>query len=282
MVRVCLDAEATRSYLPGGTIMDGDLATIKPVTGHADPYFKENIEESIARAWYDGDWSKHPWDSTTDPKYTGFEDEGRYTWLKAPRFKGKPMQVGPLAQMLVGYAQNHEMTVQHVDSFLSRVSSVAGAKLGPEILHGTIGRTAARAVRAGMMADLFFKSWEALVNNIGSGNYDVFNAPVFPKGEQRGVGIHEAPRGLLSHWIVIQDGRIKNYQCVVPSTWNAGPRDAEGQLGPYEASLVGNPIADAERPLEVLRTVHSFDPCIACAVHMLDPKGKEVIKVKAM
>jgi hydrogenase large subunit len=120
------------------------------------------------------------------------------------------------------------------------------------------------------------------VNNIASGDYEIFNPPTFPKGEQRGVGVHEAPRGILSHWIVIQDGKIKNYQCVVPSTWNAGPRDAEGQLGPYEASLMGNPIADPERPLEVLRTIHSFDPCIACAVHMLDPEGKEVVNVKAL
>ncbi len=133
-----------------------------------------------------------------------------------------------------------------------------------------------------MMADLALDHWELLVNNIASGDIEIFNPPTFPKGEQRGVGIHEAPRGILSHWIVIQDGKIKNYQCVVPSTWNAGPRDAEGQLGPYEASLMGTPIADPERPLEVLRTVHSFDPCIACAVHMLDPEGKEVMKVKVM
>ena len=276
------DAAGQTADLPGGTIFDGDLSTQKPITGISDPYFKENVEESIARAWYDGDWSKHPWDSSTDPKFTDFQDEGRYTWLKAPRFQGKPMQVGPLAQMLVGYAQGHEMTRNAVDSFLAGVSSVAGVKVGPEILHGTIGRHAARAVRAGIMADLCLKHWDLLVNNLNTGDYEIFNAPVFPKGEQRGVGVHEAPRGLLSHFIVIQDGKIKNYQAVVPSTWNAGPRDAEGQLGPYEASLMGNPIADPERPLEVLRTVHSFDPCIACAVHMLDPEGKEVVKVKAL
>ncbi len=277
-----LDPSGTRADLPGGTIFNGDLATIKPMTGRDDPYFKDNVEESIARAWYDGDWSKHPWESSTDPKYTEFEDNGRYTWLKAPRFQGKPMQVGPLAQMLVGYAQGHELTVASVDAFLGRISAVAGTTLGPDILFGTIGRTAARAVRAGMMADLALKHLDLLIANIDSGDYEIFNPPVFPKGEQRGVGIHEAPRGLLSHWIVIQDGKIKNYQCVVPSTWNAGPRDGADQLGPYEASLIGNPIADPERPLEVLRTVHSFDPCIACAVHMLDPEGKEVIKVKAL
>ena len=277
-----LDAKATTADLPGGTIMGGDLKSVKPIVGLNDGYFKENVQESIARAWYNGDWIKHPWEEDTDPKFTDFQDEGRYTWLKAPRFQGKPMQVGPLAQMLVGYGQGHEMTGKSVDALLGTVSAVAGVTVGPEILHSTIGRHAARAVRAGMMADLALKHWGLLVENIGKGDLEIFNPPVFPKGEQKGVGYHEAPRGALSHWIVIQDGKIKNYQCVVPSTWNAGPRDAEGQLGPYEASLMDNPIADPERPLEVLRTVHSFDPCIACAVHMLDPEGKEVMKVKAL
>ena len=277
-----LDAKATKADLPGGTVFGGDLKTIKPINIHADPYFKENVQESIAKAWYDGNWSKHPWESTTDPKFTDFQDDGKYTWLKAPRFQGKPMQVGPLAQMVVGYAQGHELTVKSVNDFLGRVSAVAGTKVGPEALHGTIGRHAARAVRAGMMTDLCLKHWDLLVNNIASGDYEIFRPWSYPKGEQRGVGVHEAPRGLLSHWIVIENGKIKNYQCVVPSTWNAGPRDDKGQLGPYEASLIGNPIADPEKPLEVLRTIHSFDPCIACAVHMLDPEGKEVVKVKAM
>ncbi len=276
------DGAATQFDLPGGTVMDGDLGSVKPISNLSDDYFKSNVEESIARAWYDGDWSKHPYEESTDAKYTDFQPDGKYTWLKAPRFEGKPMQVGPLAQMVVGYAQGHEMTVKSVDAALDKISAVAGVNVGPEILHSTIGRHAARAVRASMMADLALKHWDLLINNIETGDLEIFNPPTFPKGEQRGVGVHEAPRGLLSHWIVIQDGKIKNYQCVVPSTWNGGPRDAEGQPGPYEASLLGNPIADAEKPLEVLRTIHSFDPCIACAVHMLDPEGKEVVKVKAL
>jgi len=279
---IFLDAKATVSDMPGGTVMGGDLRSVKPIVGLNDNYFKENIKESIARSWYDGDWSKHPWEEDTEPKFTDFQDEGSYSWLKAPRFQGKSMQVGPLAQMIVGYAQGHELTVKSVDAFLGRVSAIARVTVGPELLHSTIGRHAARAVRAGIMADLALKHWDLLVENIGKGDLEIFNPPVFPKGEQRGVGVHEAPRGILSHWIVIQDGKIKNYQCVVPSTLNAGPRDAKGQLGPYEASLIGNPITDPERPLEVLRTIHSFDPCIACAVHMLDPEGKEVIKVTAV
>ncbi len=118
--------------------------------------------------------------------------------------------------------------------------------------------------------------WEDLVTNISNGDTDYFNKPVFPKGEIRGFGFHEAPRGALSHFVVIENGKIKNYQAVVPSTWNAGPRDKKGQKGPYEASLIGNPIADSKRPLEALRTIHSFDPCLACAVHSFDPEGNEL------
>ncbi len=277
-----LDTRGTTFDLPGGTVMNGDLATAKAISSFNDPYFKDNVVEEIAHAWYDGDWSRHPYDGETVPKYTEFQDDGKYTWLKAPRFQNKPMQVGPLAQLVVGYALGHEQTVAAVNDALSRVSAVAGVTVGPEVLHSTLGRHLARAVRASMLADLALKHWQLLVDNVGRGDLAIFNPPTFPKGEQRGYGFHEAPRGCLSHWIVIRDGKIANYQCVVPSTWNAGPRDKAGQPGPYEASLVGNPMADPEKPLEVLRTIHSFDPCIACAVHMLDPQGRELIRVKAV
>ncbi|MCL7486629.1 MAG: nickel-dependent hydrogenase large subunit [Desulfobulbaceae bacterium] len=277
-----LDAKATSFDLPGGTIMNGDLGTVKPFTSFNDSYLKENVVECIARSWYDGDWTRHPYEEETVPKYTNFQDEGKYTWLKAPRFMGEPMQVGPLAQVLIGYAQGHELTRTYVDHVLSQVSTLAGAQVGPGALHSTLGRHAGRAIRAAMLSDLALKHWQLLVDNIGRGDLAIFNKPTFPKGEIQGFGIHEAPRGALSHWIVIQDGVIKNYQCVVPSTWNAGPRDDKDKAGPYEASLVGNPIADPEKPLEVLRTIHSFDPCIACAVHMLDPEGNEAVKVKVL
>jgi hydrogenase large subunit len=133
-----------------------------------------------------------------------------------------------------------------------------------------------------VISELAKKHWQLLAANIGKGDTSSFNPPTFPKGEQRGYGYHEAPRGTLSHWVVIKDAKIANYQAVVPSTWNAGPRDAKDQPGPYEASLVGNPVADPERPLELLRTIHSFDPCIACAVHTLDPEGKEIARVKVL
>lgn len=133
-----------------------------------------------------------------------------------------------------------------------------------------------------MLSELAQKHWQLLVDNIGKGDTRIFVKPEFPNGEVRGVGFHEAPRGSLSHWVVIRKGKIANYQAVVPTTWNAGPRDDKNVRGPYEAALLKNPVADSERPLEVLRTVHSFDPCLACAVHTLDPKGNEIARVKAL
>ncbi|MFW8600098.1 nickel-dependent hydrogenase large subunit [Desulfobacterota bacterium M19] len=277
-----LNTAGTEFDLPGGTIMNGDFSTVKAISSFHDKYFRDNIKESIAHAWYDGDWSRHPYEEDTVPRYTDFQDDGKYSWVKAPRFQNQPMQVGPLAQVLIGYASGHKLTRKYVDDVLARISTVAGTEVGAAALQSTIGRHAARAIRAAMLADLGLKHWQLLVDNIGRGDLEIFNPPTFPRGEQRGFGFHEAPRGVLSHWIVINDGRIKNYQCVVPSTWNAGPRDKKGRPGPYEASLVGNPVADAQRPLEILRTIHSFDPCIACAVHMLDHEGREIIKVKAV
>jgi len=277
-----LDTRGTSFDLPGGTIIGGDPGTLHPITSFNDPYFKENVVECIARSWYKGDWTRHPFKEETVPDYTDFQDDGKYSWIKAPRFKEMPMQVGPLAQVLVGYAQGHALTTKYVDDALARISSIAGDKVGVEALHSTPGRHLARAIRSAMLTDLALEHWQKLVDNVGSGDLEIFNKPTFPAGEQMGFGFHEAPRGALSHWIVIRDGKIENYQCVVPSTWNAGPRDDKGAPGPYEESLVGNPMANAQLPLEVLRTVHSFDPCIACAIHMLDPHGSELSRVKVL
>ena len=161
------------------------------------------------------------------------------------------------------------------------VGNLAGEKVSIGALHSTIGRHAARAVRTAVMYETLQTQWQALIDNIGKGDSKTFNRPEFPKGEVKGVGFHEAPRGILSHWIVIKGEKIKNYQAVVPSTWNSGPRNGQDAPGPYEASLVGTPIADPVKPLEVLRTVHSFDPCLACAIHVVDKEHKEIVKVRA-
>jgi hydrogenase large subunit len=277
-----LDTKGTKFDLPGGTIFNGNLAAVREIKSFDDPYFKENVTESIAHAWYDGDWTKHPYEEDTVPKYTSFEDSKKYSWVKAPRFQGKVMQVGPLAQVLVGYALGHEPTKRWADKTLETAGAIAKVKLTPAVLHSTLGRHAARMIRTCVISELAKKHWALLAENIGKGDTAIFNEPVFPKGEQRGFGFHEAPRGTLSHWIVIKDGKIANYQAVVPSTWNAGPRDEKNQPGPYEASLVGNPVANAELPLEILRTIHSFDPCLACAIHTLDPEGREIASVRAL
>jgi hydrogenase large subunit len=187
-----------------------------------------------------------------------------------------------LCMNVAGHKPTQRYTKKMIDTVNSVLSMTGSqARVSVKSLHSTIGRHAARAVRAAVLHDALLKQWDALVKNIGKGDYETYNKPVFPKGEVRGVGIHEAPRGVLSHWIVIQDGKIKNYQCVVPSTWNAGPRNNNDEPGPYEASLLGNPIADPEKPLEVLRTVHSFDPCLACAIHMVDTHKNQIVKVRA-
>lgn len=277
-----LDTKGTQFDLPGGTIFGGNLKSAKPISSFDDPYFRDNVAECIAHSWYEGDWTRHPYEEETVPHYTEFEDNGKYSWVKAPRFDGKPMQVGPLAQVLVGLATGHEPTKRYLGRAIDLASGVAGVRLGAKHLHSTLGRHLARAVRAAVIAETSLKHWQLLVENIGKGDTATFTPWEYPQGEQRGFGFHEAPRGALSHWTVIRDGKIVNYQCVVPSTWNAGPRDDKGKKGPYEASLMANPIADPKRPLEVLRTIHSFDPCLACAIHTVDPEGTELSRIQVL
>ncbi|MGE3844364.1 MAG: nickel-dependent hydrogenase large subunit [Vicinamibacterales bacterium] len=274
-----LDSAGTRFDLPGGTIFNGDVSSVRAIESFKDPYFRDNVAECIAHSWYEGDWTRHPWDEDTEPHYAALDRSGRYSWVKAPRFQGKPMQVGPLAQVLVGYATHHPLFRAWTDQAVATVSSLAGRAVDLSALQSTPGRHLARAIRAAVLSELALKHWTLLVENIGRHDTAVYTPPVFPRGEIRGFGFHEAPRGALSHWIVIDAATIKAYQAVVPSTWNASPRDGNGQRGPYEASLIGNPIADPDRPLEVLRTVHSFDPCLACAIHVLGTSAGRTVPV---
>ncbi len=277
-----MDTKGTKFELPGGYIPGGDISKFAPIGSQREKTLYDGIKESIKHAWYNGNWDRSPYDGETVPNYTGMEFDKKYSWVKAPTYLGKPAQVGPLPHVVAMYLSGHAPTKKYVDLTLKNVSALAGTTVGIDALHSTIGRIAARVVRCAVLHENMNVQWQALVNNIGKGDLDTFNAPVFPKGEQRGVGFHEAPRGTLSHWIVIENGKIKNYQAVVPSTWNAGPRNGEDALGPYEASLVGNPVADPELPLEVLRTIHSFDPCLACAIHLVDGKKTPLGKVKVL
>lgn len=277
-----MDTKGTVFEHPGGFIPDGDLNRFRSITGFDDDFIRKGVQESVKHSWYEGSWSRHPWEEDTAPHYTEFQDDGKYSWVKAPTFNGKPAQVGPLANVLCMYAAGDAHTRRYTDKALDTISGMAGGKVPISALHSTMGRHAARAVRAAVLYETLQKQWQALMENIGKGDTWTFNKPEFPNGEIKGVGLHEAPRGVLSHWIVIKGGKIKNYQAVVPSTWNSGPRNAQDAPGPYEASLVGTPVADAEKPLEVLRTVHSFDPCLACAIHMVDRENKEIVKVRAL
>ena len=274
------------SYLiPGGVILNRDLSAIHDLDLNAEG----EIQEFVSHAWYDYSDGKHkglhPYDGETQLNYTGPEPpyeqldiDQSYSWLKTPRWKGKPMEVGPLARVLMLYASDHDQTKELVDSALRQL------ELPIDALFSTMGRTAARALESKIIVDAMQTWFDHLVTNIKGGDTKTFNEilwepSTWPK-QARGVGYMEAPRGALAHWIVIENEKISNYQAVVPTTWNAGPRDAEGNQGPYEASLVGHALHDPKQPIEILRTIHSFDPCIACAVHVTDPNGEELVQVK--
>ncbi len=275
------------SYLiPAGAILNRDLSTIHEVDMNAS----DEIQEYIAHSWYDYEDGKelplHPYAGETRLNYTGPEPpyqhldvEQSYSWLKSPRWKGHAMEVGPLARVLMLYASGHAQTRELVGMTLNKLD------IPVEALFSTLGRTAARTLETKIIGDTMQTWYDNLIANIKAGDTKTFNEALWEPDswprQARGVGFMEAPRGGLAHWIVIEDGIIKNYQAVVPSTWNAGPRDTNGQPGAYEAALADNHVLhDPQQPVEILRTIHSFDPCIACAVHVTDPQGEELVKVK--
>jgi Ni,Fe-hydrogenase I large subunit len=266
---------------PRGIIAGGDLSKVLPVD-------QTKITEAIAHSYYTydgGATALHPFDGQTHPKYTGPQPpydalltDGQYSWLKAPRYDGMPMEVGPLARMLVAYGSGNAKAKTLVDNALSTL------KAPPTVLFSTLGRVAARMLETVYLLDLMEGWLDELTKNMESGDLRIHDGskwdPTTWPAEAEGFGFHEAPRGALGHWIKIKDQKIENYQAVVPSTWNAGPRDEKGQTGPYEASLEGTPVAVPDQPLELLRTIHSFDPCLACAVHVVDAKGAERVRVE--
>ena len=269
---------------PRGVILKRNLAEVLPVDGKN----VEQVQEFISSSWYEysgGDATGlHPWAGETNLKYSGpkppydyLDVTKKYSWLKTPRWKGHAMEVGPLARLLVAYASGREEVKEAVNGVLKALDVPVGA------LFSTLGRTAARGIETQLIAGWSKEFYTQLLVNIKNGDTRMFNnarwdPDTWPE-EAKGVGMSEAPRGALAHWIVIKDKKIDNYQLVVPSTWNASPRDAKGQRSAYEASLIGTPVADPEKPLEVLRTIHSFDPCLACAVHLYDERGTYVHQI---
>ena len=254
-------------WLKPGIIYNRDLA-------HVQDFDPTKISEHIRHSWYDGDKADNPYDEKTEPKFTHMGDKDRYSWLKAPRYDEHSTETGPLACVLVNYAKGNPDIKPLVDMVLQKLS------VGPEALFSTLGRTAARGIETLAIANKMASMLEEFKDNIRSDKQIVEDLEV-PQ-ESRGVGFVEAPRGGLSHWIRIEKGRVGNFQLVVPTTWNLGPRDANNVLGPCEEALMGTPIADPKRPVEILRTVHAFDPCIACAVHVIDGETNEVRKFKVL
>lgn len=268
--------DTARYFLPRGFILNNDLSKVYPV----DP---GKVAEYVTHSWYEyaegNQVSKPPAEGETNPKYTGpkppyeyLNVEQKYSWLKAPRYEDRVMEVGPLSRMLVAYASGNPEVKTAVDGVLAHF------KAPPTALFSTLGRIAARALETQLLAN-HIEGWiEELRANMHSGDLAIHNGekwdPSTWPNSAKGYGLFEAPRGSLGHWVEIEGQTVKNYQCVVPTTWNAGPRDAKGQRGPYETALLKTPVADPERPLEILRTVHSFDPCLACAVHVVDARGR--------
>jgi hydrogenase large subunit len=263
---------------------------VRPAQGmHVQNVDQAKIAEYVTRSWYaypDDRAGLHPWKGETEPKYSGpqppyefLDVDHKYSWLKAPRYADETMEVGPLARLLVSYGAGRPDVKKTVDAALHSL------KLQPAALSSTLGRVVARVLETQLMSNWLLDWHDQLVTNVAHGDLRIHDGsrwdPATWPDECEGWGSHEAPRGSLGHWVRIKNQKIENYQAVVPTTWNASPRDARGQRGPYESSLIGTPVIDANRPLEILRTVHSFDPCMACAVHVLDPNGRLIVNVDA-
>jgi hydrogenase large subunit len=275
--------DPSKFRFPRGIILNKNLAEVLPV----DPTDGQQIAEEIAHSWYDypgGQAALHPFDGVTQPHYTGpkppyeyLDENGKYSWLKAPRWKGTAMEVGPLARVLIGYASGRPEFKEVVTEALGRLGAP------PAALFSTLGRTAARGLESRLAAYWLKEEYEHLVANLKAGinltaDTSKWDPSTWP-AEAKGFGFTEAPRGSLGHWVHIKDGKIANYQAVVPSTWNASPKDGKGQHGAYEAALLGTPMADPKQPVEILRTIHSFDPCLACASHVVGPDGRTLSTV---
>lgn len=284
------DYGAGNLMMPRGAIINGDLSKIHEIDLR-DP---EEIQEFVSHSWYkyaDETKGLHPWDGVTEPNFElgkhtkgtrtrieSLDEEGKYSWIKSPRWRGHAMEVGPLARYVIGYVQGNAEFKEPVDKLLRDLG------LPLQAIFSTLGRTAARGLEASWAAHKMAYFYDKMIANIKAGdtataNIDKWEPATWPK-EVKGVGFTEAPRGALGHWIKIKDGKIDNYQAVVPTTWNGSPRDHKGQIGAFEASLLNTPVAKADEPLEILRTLHSFDPCLACSTHVMSPDGQEMAQVK--
>jgi len=281
------DIREPESFLfPSGVVLDRDLSRVHDID-LKDP---KQIQEFVSHSWYRYDDPKgglHPWQGKTEaaydgprPPYNNVDEKKGYSWIKAPRWQGQAMEVGPLARFVIAYARGNKEIKGLVDEALQRLDLPVTA------LFSTLGRTLARALESKYLVNQLAVFYSNLVANIKAGDSQTFNGEKWESekwpAQAQGVGFAEAPRGALGHWVKINNGKVSAYQAVVPTTWNASPRDESGQKGPYESSLLDTPIVNEDQPLELLRTIHSFDPCLACATHLLTPKGEEYLKVRVL
>ena len=265
------DREPDSLFMPRGVIFKRNVGGVQMAS-------QEKVTEHVQRSWYQGSDALHPYKGETNPlkeEPAYRPGDGKYSWMKAPRYDGEPCEVGPLARVLVAYARGHKDITSVVNSTLQKLD------IPVQALFSTLGRTAARGLETIAIGDAMEGWIMELVENLKNGDTKTYQSWEMPNSAM-GCGLNDVARGSLGHWIQIEDKKIKNYQYVVPSTWNLGPRDAKGKLGPVEEALIGTPVADPQKPLEVLRTVHSFDPCIACGVHVIDPDSNQVYKIKAL
>lgn len=289
--------DKSTDQLPGGVILNGNWNEVMPI----DPRNPDEVQEFVTHSWYSyPDESKglHPWDGITEPNYVlganakgtktniqELDESAKYSWIKAPRWKGHAVEVGPLSRYTIAYAKGVGYVQEQVARSLASFNQLAGTSLDPKAaLHSTIGRTLARALESEYCGDMMLEDWHQLIANIKAGdtataNMEKWHPDTWPK-EAKGVGNVAAPRGALGHWIKIKDGKIENYQCVVPTTWNGSPRDPAGNIGAFEACLMNTPVDRPNEPVEILRSLHSFDPCLACSTHVLGPEGEELTTVK--
>jgi len=284
------DYSAANLLMPRGAIINGDLTKVHEVD-LTDP---EQIKEFIPHSWYkypDESLGLHPWDGVTEPNYKlgpntkgdrthikELDEAAKYSWIKAPRWRGHAMEVGPLARYVIGYAQGNKEITEQINFVLKTLDVPVTA------LFSTLGRTAARGLEAQWAAGKMRYFMDKMIANIKSGDLATANVakwdPETWPNSVKGVGFTEAPRGALGHWLKIENTKIANYQCVVPTTWNGSPRDEQGNIGAFEAALMNTKVERPEEPVEILRTLHSFDPCLACSTHIISPDGTELTQVK--
>ncbi|WP_297909354.1 nickel-dependent hydrogenase large subunit, partial [Thiomonas sp.] len=289
--------DKSTDQMPGGVILNGNWNEVHDV----DPRDPAQVQEFVTHSWYtypgQENTGLHPWDGITEPHFAlgpntkgtktniqQIDESAKYSWIKSPRWKGHAVEVGPLSRYTLAYAKGFAHQREQVDRSVAFFNQLAGTSLDARsVLGTTIGRTLARALEAEYCADMMVDDWNDLIANIKAGdtataNTDKWDPSTWPQ-EAKGVATVAAPRGALGHWVRIKNGRIENYQAVVPTTWNGSPRDPAGNIGAFEASLMNTRMERPDEPVEILRTLHSFDPCLACSTHVMSEQGEELARV---